>query len=104
MSSDRGSITAELAVVLPTAVATFLFMAQLGSWQLERSQLVVAAGAAARAASHLQTDIEVANLVAKIVPGAGVNITVDAEIVCASVTKSGFVPLTEKICTRVQGQ
>lgn len=104
MKSEAGSVTAEFAVTLPAVLSVFALLFSLLGLQVERVQLVTTSGVAARAASHLMTDIEVQVLVAKLAPGSTVQVSHDAEVVCASVTKNLLISITEKICTRMQGQ
>ena len=104
MKSDSGSATAEFALALPAVITVIALLFQLSAWQLARAQLVVTAGAAARAASHLMTHIEVERLVSNLSPGTTVDISIDATSVCAKVSKPGWLPLAEQICTRLQGQ
>ncbi|MFM6980825.1 MAG: TadE/TadG family type IV pilus assembly protein [Micrococcales bacterium] len=103
-NTERGSVTAEFAILIPSIIGLLLFCLQVFGWQLERIQLVNTAGIAARAASHLMTDIEVNALVAKLSPGAVLKLEVDAEVVCARVSQNRFIELSEKLCTRMQGQ
>lgn len=103
MKEDRGSVTAELAVVLPSVIGIFLVLLQVLSMQVERVQLAQAAGVAARASSHLVAYIEVQNLVSRIAPGLTLEIEQDAELTCATVSKQGLFKLQETICTRSQG-
>lgn len=103
MRSDRGSVTAEFAVVLPAVIGVFLFLLQALSMQVERVQLAQAAGVAARASSHLMAYIEVQTMVSRMSLGAKLEINQDAELTCATVIKPGLFKVKETICTRSQG-
>lgn len=104
MQSERGSVTAEFAVLLPVFVIAAIGFAQLGSLQVSRAQLAVTASVAARAASHLMNDIEVNLLATRLSPNSALKIEHDAEVVCATVTQKSLIEISEKICTRMQGQ
>ena len=103
MNRDRGSVTAEFALLFPAVIGVFLVLIQLLALQVERVQLAQVAGVAARAASHLMPYREAQKLVKQISSDVDLEISHDAEVVCATVTKAGLMKLQETICTRMQG-
>lgn len=103
MRGERGSVTAEFAIVFPAAIALLLLGLSVLGLQLQRVQLVTTASVAARAASHLMPYIDVKNLVEKMNPGSSLKIEENSEVVCAEVSKTLLIEVREKICTRMQG-
>ena len=104
LQQDRGSATAELAILIPVAMTLVLGLLAVSSAQLDRVKLIQAASVAVRAASHLESVAKVKRLVQKIAPGSKVSIESDAEVICAKVSKVELaVELSEKFCSRVQG-
>lgn len=81
--AERGSVTAEFAVLLPALLLVLAFC--LGAVQLVGQQLRLsdAAADAARAAARGDDPARVAALVSRAVPGANLSLSTQAEFVCA---------------------
>ncbi|MEO0048825.1 MAG: hypothetical protein RL556_157 [Actinomycetota bacterium] len=104
LHQDRGSATAELAILIPVAMTLVLGLLAVSSAQLDRVKLIQAASVAVRAASHLEPVTNVKVIIEKIAPGSKFSIESDAEVICAKVSKVELVvELSEKFCSRVQG-
>lgn len=100
MRLDRGSVTAELAVLLPVVVVLLGLVLSTLPAQFHRANLIQAAAAAARAEAMHQSDSEIEALVEQIVADGKVQLWGSGKVVCAKVSSNG---ISETICTRASG-
>lgn len=90
--AQRGSVTAEFAVVLPVAVALLAGALSTAVVVDAHGRLVLAASAAARALGR-GDDAAAARVVARIAPGARVSSTASDGLVCVTAARSDIVGL-----------
>lgn len=107
--SDRGSITAELAVALPAVFMVLAITASAFGLQIERMKLVDVAATAARGLGRGEPESNVRQLIEKLDPLAALTIQDDADIVCANLKRAvkiiglGLFELNERQCARKEG-
>lgn len=93
--AERGSVTAEFAVALPSVV---LVLAACLSGLAVTGQQLRLQDAAALAARTLARDGDPESLVARLVPGARVSRQADGDLACVALTLpatlTGLLPLT----------
>ena len=101
---ERGSVTAEFALVLPVLVVLLALGAGLLSASSARVRLEDGAADAARVVGRGEGDGSAAAIVARSVPGAGVSIARDGDFVCVTATATirivGAIPapMTARSC------
>lgn len=87
LHSERGTVTAELAVALPAVILVLGLSIQLLQLPVERMDLAVSAGEQARA----------------IARGERTGGRIEGALVCVTLTKSGLVSIKETACSRRLG-
>jgi hypothetical protein len=87
LHSEKGTVTAELAISLPAVLLVVTVAIQGLSIPLQRMELAVRAGEQARA----------------IARGEALGGSIEGKLVCVTVNGSGLVPLKEKACARRLG-
>ncbi len=92
MRDERGSVTAEFAVVVPAVILVVLLTVATLSASGRQVRLEHAAAQAARLAARDEGDDRVRGFVDAVVPGASVSIHTDGDVVCITAT-SGAPPL-----------
>ncbi len=90
---QRGSVTAEFAVVVPAVVLVVLLCVGLLMASGLQIRLEQAAAQGARLAARGETEERVRTGVAALVNGAGVALSRDDDIVCVEVTTAAPLPL-----------
>ena len=88
LSSDRGTVTAELAIALPAVLLVLSFAVQILEIQAERVALVVEVAGLARAAAR-----------GEAILGANV----EGNKVCVSKSRDLIISIREKQCARRLG-
>ena len=88
LSSERGTVTAELALTIPSLLVVLTISIQALSLQVERVSLAGQVAELAREASR-----------GEVVQGA----KEEGVLVCVSRTKQFLLPITEKQCARRLG-
>ena len=108
-SSESGTVTAELAVAMPTVALVIAVTLSGFGLQLERMKMVASAASMARALGRGETQAEVAALLAEVYPEASLKIEFLENYICATTSKSvslpglqGFV-VSERQCARKMG-
>ena len=85
--SERGTVTAELAISLPAVLLVLTLAIQGLNIPLQRMEIAARAGEQARA----------------IARGETVGGNIEGKLVCVTLTGSGLIPLKEKACARRLG-
>jgi len=88
LRSERGTVTAELAIALPAVLLTLVFALQALSLQAQRIELIAKAGQLARAAGRGDT-----------VPHA----KPEGNLICVELKLESPFPIAEKQCARQLG-
>lgn len=88
LRSERGTVTAELAIALPAVLVVLTFALQVLAIQAERISLIGELASQSREAARGES-----------VSGA----KVEGNFVCVTGTTKTFVPVTEKQCARRLG-
>lgn len=88
LRSERGTVTAELAIALPAVLLVLSFALQALALQLERIALVGEVAGLARAAAR-----------GEVVPGA----RIEGTRVCVTKSRKLLLPIEEKQCARRLG-
>jgi hypothetical protein len=88
LSSDRGTVTAELAIALPAVLMVLTFSVQVLGIQVDRVAMVGSAAMLARQAARGEN-----------VAGS----KVEGNLVCVTRERKSFVPVIEKQCARRLG-
>lgn len=90
--AERGSITAEFAVVLPAVLLVLVLCVGTASVSVQRIEAQSAAAAAARILARGDGAGEATGAVGRLAPGARLHSTREGDFVCVSVTSTaGFV-------------
>jgi Flp pilus assembly protein TadG len=84
-TSDRGAITAEFAIVLPTVFLLLAFSMSTLTAQFERIRLVSVAAGLARAVARGEPESQVRELYATQLRGSQVTFSTDGLLLCAEV-------------------
>lgn len=92
---QRGSVTAEFAIVVPAVVLVVLLTAGLLMSSARQVRLEQAAAQGARLAARGEDDARVRVAVSALVDGAGLGIRDDGDLVCVDVSAAGLVPLVQ---------
>lgn len=87
-SSDRGTVTAELAIALPAVLLVLSFAVQVLAIQVERIALVSEVASLARAAAR-----------GEAIPGA----RTEGSRICITKARELLIPIKEKQCARRLG-
>ncbi len=82
-NSDSGSVTAELALALPSVALVVFVTLGAFSLQLEKLKLVSIAGTVARGIARGETEIEMRELVQEMRPGTSIEFRFEPNSVCA---------------------
>ena len=88
LHSERGTVTAELAIALPSVLLVLTFALQALSLQVERVALVAEVAQLARAAAR-----------GEVVPGT----KIEGTQICVTKSRKLLVPIEEKQCARRLG-
>jgi hypothetical protein len=109
VASDAGTVTAELAIAMPT-VALVIAVALSGfGLQVERMKFVAVAASAARALGRGETPAEAQVMLAEIAPEAEFEIDYSENHICATVSKKISMlglqdfEISERQCARKMG-
>jgi Flp pilus assembly protein TadG len=84
-TSDRGAITAEFAIVLPTVFLLLAFSMSTLTAQFERTRLVSVAAGLARAVARGEPESQVRELYATQLRGSTVTFSTEGLLLCAEV-------------------
>jgi len=90
---ERGSVTAEFAVVVPAVVLVVVLTVAALSASGRQIRLEQAAAQAARLAARGEGEARVGSVVAALVSDAAVRIRIDGDLVCADASAAARVPL-----------
>ena len=108
-TAESGTVTAELAIAMPTVTLVIAVTLSAFGLQVERMNYVAVAASAARALGRGETHIEVQALIAEIAPEASLEVEFLSNHVCAIVSKQvpvlglqAFV-ISERQCARKMG-
>lgn len=106
--SDSGTVTAELAIALPSVALVIAVTMSGFGFQLERMKYVSSAASAARALGRGETQAEVSELLTEVFPEASLKIEFLENYICARVSKSATllgqtVEISERQCARKMG-
>ncbi len=82
-SSDSGSVTAELALALPTVALVVFVTLGAFSLQLEKMKLVSIAGTVARGVARGEAESKMRELVGQLRPGTSIDLRFEPDSVCA---------------------
>jgi Flp pilus assembly protein TadG len=88
LSSERGTVTAELAIALPAVLVVLVFSLNVLGVQVERLSLVAALATDVRAAAR-----------GELVKGT----KLEGNLICLSRTTKSLIPIVEKQCARRLG-
>ena len=110
-TSDRGAITAEFAIVLPTVFLLLGFSMGSVAAQLEQIKLVSLAAGLARAVSRGEPEAQAREVFASQLQGMAVVFSVDGLLLCAEVSRNVTLPglpamplrLADRECSRRLG-
>lgn len=86
-TSDRGAITAEFAIVLPTVFLLLAFSMTTLTAQFERTRLVSVAAGLARAVARGEPESQVRELYATQLRGSTVTFSTEGLLLCAKVVR-----------------
>lgn len=92
-ADERGSVTAEFAVVLPAVVLLIALAAATLSAAGRQVALEQAAGQAARLAARGESAARVREVARQLAPVASLSVSRDGELVCITVSAPAAVPL-----------
>lgn len=109
LSSESGTVTAELAIAMPSVTLVIVVTLSAFGLQVERMNYVAASASAARALGRGEAQAEVQALLSEIAPEASLEVEFLANHVCAIVGKQvpvlglqDFV-ISERQCARKMG-
>lgn len=108
-SSEAGTVTAELAIAMPTVALVIAVTLSGFGLQIERMKYVASAASAARALGRGEPQDEVQALVAEVSPEASLEVEFLANFICAKVSKPVSVfglqefEVSERQCARKMG-
>lgn len=109
VASDSGTVTAELAIAMPTVTLVIAVTLSAFGLQVERMNYVAVSASVARALGRGETEVEVQVLLTEVAPEATLEIEFLANHVCAKVSKTvpvlalqNFV-ISERQCARKMG-
>jgi hypothetical protein len=106
---DSGTVTAELAIAMPTVTLVIAVTLSAFGLQVERMNYVAAAASAARALGRGEAQVEVQALLAEIAPEASLEVEFLSNHVCTTVAKRVPViglqdfEISERQCARKMG-
>jgi len=109
VTGDHGSVTAELAMALPSAALVIAITLGGFGLQIERMKLVSVSAMAARGLGRGEPEAEIRQLVATIDPNAEIAVSHDEFLICANVTRklklvgSQEFEVGDKQCARKMG-
>ncbi|WP_296632671.1 hypothetical protein [Rhodoluna sp.] len=111
LSSDQGSVTAELAVALPAVAMVLTITIAAFGLQIERLKLVSNAATIARAIARTESAESVNQLAAALAGSASLMLETKADLICARLTRGFSLPslpgktleLSEVQCARKLG-
>jgi hypothetical protein len=109
LKRESGSVTAELAIAMPTVALVIAVTLSAFGLQVERMNYVAIAASAARALGRGEAQVEVQALLSEIALDASLEIEYLANHVCARVTKQVPVlglkafEISERQCARKMG-
>lgn len=103
MRGDRGSVTAEFAVVLPAVLLVLVLCVGSASVSVERIAVQSAAAAAARAAARGEAGGSAVEAASHASRGASVGLRRDGDFVCATVTADATFAAARTVGIRVSG-
>jgi hypothetical protein len=109
LKRESGSVTAELAIAMPTVAFVIAVTISAFGLQVERMNYVAIAASAARALGRGERQVEVQALLAEVAPEASLEIEYLANHVCAKVSKTVPVlalqdfAISERQCARKMG-
>ena len=107
--SDAGSVTAELALTLPTVSLVIAVCLSGFGLQIERMKFVSVAASAARALGRGESQASVETLALQAAPGVDLKVEFLSEYVCAVVSRNypilGLqqIEVSERQCARKMG-
>lgn len=107
--SESGTVTAELAIALPSVALVIAVTLSGFGLQVERMKYVASAASAARALGRGETEAAVTALLAEVSPEALLKIEYLENYICASVSKSVSLlglqsfEVSERQCARKMG-
>lgn len=109
VAADSGTVTAELAIAMPTVALVLAVTLSAFGLQVERMNYVAVSASAARALGRGEDEVEVQALLTEVAPEASLEIEFLANHVCAKVSKK--VPvlalqnlvISERQCARKMG-
>lgn len=108
-NSERGSVTAEFALLIPAVLGLFVVLFSAFSVQLQRFEMQADASTAARALARGEDQQFVLNWLAEVAPKFEVSLNLNAESSCVSLVSANnvaggdFWQLSEKSCARNLG-
>ena len=106
---ERGSITAELAIAMPTVALVIAVTLSAFGLQVERMKLVSLSAAVSRSRGRGEDRVQASDLAAQAEPSAKLTVDYLADFVCATLTKdlkvADLPPITvsERQCARKAG-
>jgi hypothetical protein len=109
VASDSGTVTAELAIAMPTVALVLAVTLSAFGLQVERMNYVAVSASAARALGRGEAEDEVQALLTQVAPEASLEIEYLANHVCARVSKKVPVlalqnfEISERQCARKMG-
>ena len=107
--SESGTVTAELAIALPSVALVIAVTLSGFGLQVERMKYVTSAASAARALGRGETEAAVKAFLAEVSPEALLKIEFLENYICASVSKSASLlglqsfEVSERQCARKMG-
>jgi len=108
-ATQRGAVTAELAVALPAVVALVSVILAIGQWQVQQQRLLVAAATAARAVARGEDQALIDDWAKQL--GASLELSYSETLVCADLSQTsqlpglarvGFLRVSERQCAQKQ--
>jgi len=93
--SERGSVTAELVLTLPTVILLIVMAIGALSIQLHRIELAGLAGEVAKAVARGESEQVVEGLIGQLAEGVGFELSEDERSVCVRLSESIQLPIAE---------
>jgi len=87
--SERGAVTAELAVALPAVMVVVGVILGVGQWQLQQQRLVVGAATIARALARGEDQATIDEFAGQL--GAKLDVSFGSNLVCARLSQTSNV-------------
>jgi Flp pilus assembly protein TadG len=103
IDGERGSVTAEFAVVLPAVLLVLVLCVGSASVSLQRIAVQSAASAAARAAARGEAGGSAEAAAARAGGGGAVSLRRDGDFVCATVSATASFAAARTLGIRVSG-